>query len=309
MGIRFWCPNGHKLHVKSFLAGKRGICPECGVKVIIPQESQSGPAEEADLADLKAAAAENDAARIQLGPPPEPRPAIPPAPRPRPAPDPRVAPDPLPARTPAAPSVTNTPFTAPSPVVARESAVMAPTTTGGRSGPVIPGLEIPAVAMDRPAAEPAAPASGAAKTGVLPALVVQPVESVPSDLPDPFAAAPAAIWYVRPPQGGQYGPATSAVMRGWVEDGRVPPESHVWAEGWPEWRRAVAVIPAAMLDAAGKRLQGAVTLTANTEVPSSSTVMMRRRRTRRWSATVVALLCVLCAILFVALIYVIKFMN
>lgn len=36
MGIRFHCPNGHKLHVKGFLAGKRGICPECGVKVIIP---------------------------------------------------------------------------------------------------------------------------------------------------------------------------------------------------------------------------------------------------------------------------------
>ena len=39
MGIRFCCPNGHKLHVKAFLAGKRGICPECGAKVEIPEES------------------------------------------------------------------------------------------------------------------------------------------------------------------------------------------------------------------------------------------------------------------------------
>lgn len=39
MGIRFHCPNGHKLHVKAFLAGKRGICPECGVRVEIPQQS------------------------------------------------------------------------------------------------------------------------------------------------------------------------------------------------------------------------------------------------------------------------------
>jgi hypothetical protein len=38
MGIRFLCPNGHKLHVKSFLAGKRGVCPKCGVSVIIPNE-------------------------------------------------------------------------------------------------------------------------------------------------------------------------------------------------------------------------------------------------------------------------------
>jgi hypothetical protein len=37
MGIRFNCPNGHKLHVKSFLAGKRGYCPHCGTKVLIPQ--------------------------------------------------------------------------------------------------------------------------------------------------------------------------------------------------------------------------------------------------------------------------------
>ncbi len=36
MGIRFLCPNGHKLNVKSFLAGKRAICPDCGAKVVVP---------------------------------------------------------------------------------------------------------------------------------------------------------------------------------------------------------------------------------------------------------------------------------
>jgi hypothetical protein len=36
MGIRFSCPAGHQLHVKSFLAGKRGVCPKCGVSVLIP---------------------------------------------------------------------------------------------------------------------------------------------------------------------------------------------------------------------------------------------------------------------------------
>ena len=39
MGIRFLCPSGHKLNVKSFLAGKRGICPHCGAKFEIPYES------------------------------------------------------------------------------------------------------------------------------------------------------------------------------------------------------------------------------------------------------------------------------
>jgi len=40
MGIKFYCPQGHKLHVKSFLAGKKGVCPHCGTKVRIPLESQ-----------------------------------------------------------------------------------------------------------------------------------------------------------------------------------------------------------------------------------------------------------------------------
>lgn len=39
MGIRFLCPNGHKLNVKSFLAGKRGICPRCGERFYIPTQS------------------------------------------------------------------------------------------------------------------------------------------------------------------------------------------------------------------------------------------------------------------------------
>ncbi|MCH8839999.1 MAG: DUF4339 domain-containing protein [Planctomycetes bacterium] len=39
MGIRFECPNGHRLHVKAFLAGERGICPECDVRFIVPAES------------------------------------------------------------------------------------------------------------------------------------------------------------------------------------------------------------------------------------------------------------------------------
>src|SRR5436305_1418215 len=36
MGIRFSCPNGHKLNVKTFLAGRRGVCPQCGARFVIP---------------------------------------------------------------------------------------------------------------------------------------------------------------------------------------------------------------------------------------------------------------------------------
>ena len=39
MGIRFYCPQGHKLNVKEFQAGRSGVCPYCGAKVQIPTES------------------------------------------------------------------------------------------------------------------------------------------------------------------------------------------------------------------------------------------------------------------------------
>jgi hypothetical protein len=39
MGIRFLCPNGHKLNVKADLAGKRASCPECGAKLVVPAAS------------------------------------------------------------------------------------------------------------------------------------------------------------------------------------------------------------------------------------------------------------------------------
>lgn len=45
MGIRFLCPNGHRLNVKSFLAGKRAICPQCGAKVLVPNAPESLAAE------------------------------------------------------------------------------------------------------------------------------------------------------------------------------------------------------------------------------------------------------------------------
>jgi hypothetical protein len=39
MGIRFTCPNGHKLNVKESLAGRRAICPNCGAKLTVPLSS------------------------------------------------------------------------------------------------------------------------------------------------------------------------------------------------------------------------------------------------------------------------------
>jgi hypothetical protein len=53
----------------------------------------------------------------------------------------------------------------------------------------------------------------------------------------------AATWYVRPPSGGQYGPATTEVLRQWIGEGRVASTALLWREGWPQWRDASEALP------------------------------------------------------------------
>jgi hypothetical protein len=55
---------------------------------------------------------------------------------------------------------------------------------------------------------------------------------------DPLAEAPHAVWYVRPPTGGQFGPASADVMRRWIAEGRVTDDSWVWRDGWSDWKSA-----------------------------------------------------------------------
>lgn len=43
MGIVAFCPQGHRVKVKDELAGRKGICPECGARFRIPLESSSAP--------------------------------------------------------------------------------------------------------------------------------------------------------------------------------------------------------------------------------------------------------------------------
>ena len=54
---------------------------------------------------------------------------------------------------------------------------------------------------------------------------------------------PTSTWYVRPPNGGQYGPATGEILRQWISEGRVAATSLLWREGWPQWREAKEVLP------------------------------------------------------------------
>jgi hypothetical protein len=186
MGIKFHCPNGHKLNVKSFLAGKKGVCPKCGTKVRIPTAS------EADLVDSDV------------------------------------------EETDAAPEAT---------------------AKSNGSGVV------------------AAPAISAAPSGSAPAEPAAARLVGTAETDDPIDAAPAAIWYVRPPTGGQYGPARGEIMRKWIAEGRVSSDSLVWREGWTDWQNAGKLFPT--LQAAG------ATSTTTTMPTVSTTVAMSPRSSSR----------------------------
>jgi hypothetical protein len=211
MGIRFFCPNGHKLNVKAFLAGQKGICPYCGCKVDIPLESVRSPSKQhaGQYPQGGAAAAPSvDMVMPRSFEEPFPMPSEPAAP---PASLASAASPPAMPPKPAAP-----PATAPA-----ESAVAAaPVATALPAAAAAPNYAAPAA--------PSAPAPPAARS---------------SGPPDPLLESPDAVWYIRPPSGGQFGPAIASVMRTWLQEGRISADSLVWREGWRDWQEAIGVFP------------------------------------------------------------------
>lgn len=96
--------------------------------------------------------------------------------------------------------------------------------------------------MPSPSLGASGPATSSAyPLGSVPAAPATP--PAPAGPPDPIAEAPNAVWYVRPPSGGQFGPAAGDVMRSWIGEGRVSADTLVWREGWRDWQEASAVFP------------------------------------------------------------------
>lgn len=50
-------------------------------------------------------------------------------------------------------------------------------------------------------------------------------------------------WHVRPPSGGEYGPASEELIRTWISEYRVTPSSQLKRSDWKEWRAASEVFP------------------------------------------------------------------
>ncbi len=207
MGIRFYCPNGHKLHVKSFLAGKKGICPYCGAITKIPLQS-TRPSSRA-LRRQKKAEPLTDTAHSAVGVPDLEPPGTDPARK---------------AHQGGKDVVESAP---------QAGEVFTPSEPTGSTAK---DLDTPSRATPR----------FAAPAGSAPASTPErrvPGPSKPISVFSPLEEDPAAEWYVMPPQGGRYGPARAAVMHTWLMEGRIGLDTLVWRTGWPEWKRAEEVFP------------------------------------------------------------------
>lgn len=274
MGIRCHCPNGHRLNLKTFLAGRRGICPYCGVSFQIPLESSPSASKRAkrprqpaspDAAGAPSAAPD----RASLAGSPVQAPA-----RPAPAaPGPQSAPVSIPPSFPAAPSLS---AGAPLPELPSTP------TFGGPAG----GLG--AASGDVVELEPPAP---------------------PTTTPDPLAQAANVVWYVRPASGGQFGPATGDVMRTWLQEGRIGPDSLVWREGWRDWQQAADAFP--QLNPHGPSLEGLIPATPSPTLPAtrSSTYALGRSRSRGAHLGLLIMLLVAVLLLLIVLLLVLRYQS
>lgn len=208
MGIKFKCPAcSKKINVKTYLAGKKGICPYCNAKVDIPAQSDPGRANDPDEG-LEGHGAPPAGPGVSVSAPAG------------------SAPPPSDALADAPTTITKMPDQdeqAEQP----DQPLMPPSRKSG----VASAEEAAAVAP-----QAAAPAAAAAPAPA----------SVPAGAPgvsDPFSDAPDATWYLRLASGDQYGPAKAPEMKQWLDENRVTPDSLVWRDDWPDWKRADATFP------------------------------------------------------------------
>ncbi len=119
---------------------------------------------------------------------------------------------------------------------------------------------------------------------------IVPPKPVAPEIPgaDPIADAPDALWYVRPPGGGQFGPASGALFRQWMEEGRVAGDAWLWRQGWEDWQQAVGSFPdlalsGLTLSATGNGPNVSPTVSSPSAITRAAYFKARRRRTM-WTA-------------------------
>jgi len=292
MGIKFHCPNGHKMHVKSFLAGKKGICPKCGVRIEIPLVSDAPPPSALEPDAFEPETAIDDPAPIEIA-----KPQI------------------KPPRGPAfgldlsAPRQPTTTHKTPVPAVSKGGAV---SETPNAPLELAEDLDLEhdlSVLAPQPASRASAGPAGANWSQ----------SDLPPSGPSPPAASGAlpqttsASWYASLANGTTVGPmSAAAVLRG-LEQGQFSIDSLVWRDGWSQWQPLGSVLsqmnpPAQPVGAAAiSPIKGDDPLAEalGRQIPAPSSPMYGRRRTRKeLRARVTMILMILVIILFALMMYV-----
>ena len=146
---------------------------------------------------------------------------------------------------------------------------------------------------------------------------VQSVDSL--EMPALLRNALDAKWFVRPPSGGQFGPASSHLLMDWIVERRVTLDSFLWREGMPQWQSANELIPELFkaepplippvpINGEPSIEKSLSSLTTSGPVPSGL-VKKKKEQKRRQQLTVVILLGVVSLILLIALVFVLVFQN
>lgn len=304
MGIRTTCPNGHKLNVKAFLAGLRGICPHCGASFTIPTESTRPSSKARNGDSLEPQARTTDLAdaeaeiEISAG---EPQPhaafnqpaSLSPVKRPPPLPAGAAVESYAPGGV-APAHVASEPAARQSPGSSDKSSPLAAAApTVRESFGATPAQRTPSTPLGPSAAHPSAFPATVSTTVAEPEPPASPAPA--PQTPDPLSEAPNAVWYVRPASGGQFGPATNEIMRAWLKEGRIGPDSLVWREGWRDWKEASATFPQFSTDPGN--LAG---ILASTEpVPLHPATSHHSPTRRRMDGAGILLVCVLFVVVIV----------
>jgi len=330
MGVRFYCSQcRRKLNVKAFQAGRRGLCPYCGASIQIPTQSTrpsskelrdqyghpmshdpggGAPRRAQPQAQGPAAASSGSAPDLSPSPSVLPLAAVPP-----PGLNPTASSGLAPSAVPTQPA-TQAPAQAVSQTPAQPAAQPQRENTGTGQAPPAPigqPVDLPSP-IERP------PGSGLGGMAVPSGADLAKAAShapVPTTQPpaasagavDPLAEAPDAIWYVRPPSGGQYGPAAGEVMQAWIAEGRVSPDSLVWREGWRDWKEASDTFPQLGPGKAEPALEAiAATRTASARGAAGGYQRYSRRRSTGLNAAIITALVLAVIVLIAVFIWVLK---
>jgi phage FluMu protein Com len=212
MGIRFACHHcNHALHLKDFQAGKRGKCPACNQSFRIPQHSTdySIPLEEKGVQNTTstpaviAKATEPKATTVSVGK----------------------------ATVGASAKLANKPEAG---AAAKRDEKVA----------VAKRQEIKVRKPDEAASSQAASVKNVTRDeSANSQLSAQEFSPKKDATVKAFEVNPLAQWYVRPPSGGQYGPADAKLLTQWIAENRVTADSLIWFDGLTQWTAAGSILP------------------------------------------------------------------